>query len=622
MENGSELRDEKEVVIEHDGLLNGNGPTNLGEELTVSPDWVEEHPATDLPAESKPIDYTRFDKKDLVGLLKEAAANNDFKRADELIREIKPLFDEIRQLERTEALIRFKQSGGIDEDFEYKGDEWDHAFDIYLKSIRDNRQRHFRELEEQKNTNLQAKTNLLERLRLLVDGEDTEHSLRIFKEIQKEWKLIGPVPQNQIKTLWANYNALVDRFYDQRSIYFELKELDRKKNLEIKLELCARAERLLDADKISEAVKELNELHHEFRHIGPVPLDDKENVWQKFKTASDAIYSKRDSVVAQMQNELKDNLTQKEKINEEVAAFAAYQTDRIKEWNQKTKEILEVQKRWEAIGGVPGAKTRDVNKKFWGAFKLFFHNKNTFFKKLDEERTKNLQLKTEILNKAIELKNSQDWEKASNELKALQQHWREIGPVPEKQREKIFQQFKEACDFFFEKRRSSMNEEEREQHENLVKKEEIITSLEKIKTEKTGSLGEVKDLQRKFMTIGFVPKRSVASVKGRFAEALNQAIASLPLADNEKESAVLEVQLTNLRQSPHGDKKIHDKEYHLRKQISKAENDIAVLRNNLEFFGRSKNAEKLKEEFNLKIVDAGEEIVQLKKQLKMLQAAE
>jgi len=622
MENGSELSDAKEAVIEHDGQLNGNEPTNLGDGLAPSSDWVEERILdADLSTESKPIDYSNYDKKDFVGLLKEAAANNDFKRADELIREIKPLFDEIRQRERTEALIRFKEDGGINEDFEYKGDEWDHAFDIYLKSIRENRQRHFRELEEQKNSNLQAKTNLLERLRQLVDGEDTEHSLRLFKEIQREWKAVGLVPQNQIKTLWANYNALVDRFYDQRSIYFELKELDRKKNLEVKQELCVRAEKLLDLNKINDAVKELNELHNEFRHIGPVPIDEKETVWQKFKAASDAVYSKRDAVVAQVQGELQINLVEKEKINEEVAVFATYQTDRIKEWNQKTKEIVEVQKRWEAIGGVPRTKTRDINKKFWNSFKTFFHNKNTFFKKLDEERSKNLQLKTELLNKAIELKESQDWEKASNELKALQHQWKDIGPVPEKQRERIFQQFKEACDFFFEKRRSSMSEEDREQHENLIKKEEVISALEKIAADKSGSLDEVKELQRKFMNQGFVPKRSVASVKGRFTDALNQAIASLPIADHEKDTATLEAQLTNLRQSPQGDKKIHHKEHHLRKQIAKAENDIAILRNNLEFFGRSKNAEKMKEEFNVKIQQAGDEILHLKSQLKMLQAS-
>lgn len=621
MENGTELRDEKEVVIAPAGMPVAEDASILSEESTAS-EWIDDKSLdAELPSETKPIDYASLDKKDFVGLLKEAAAHDDFRKADQLIRDIKPLFDEIRNTERTEALIRFKQNGGIDEDFEYKGDEWDQAFDIYVRSIRENRQRHIKELEEQKNVNLQTKTNLLESLRQLVDGEDNEHSLRQFKDIQRDWKKVGPVPQSHIKTLWANYNALVDRFYDQRSIHFELKELDRKRNLEQKLELITRAERLLEVEKISEAVRELNELHNEYRHIGPVPIEEKEALWQKFKAASDAVYAKRDAAVAVLQVELQKNLEEKEKINEEVAVFASYQTDRIKEWNEKTKEIVEIQKRWEAIGGVPHTKTKDVNKKFWNSFKAFFHNKNVFFKKLDEERNKNLQLKSEILKKAIELKDSDHWDAAANELKALQAQWKEIGPVPEKQREKIFKQFKEACDFFFEKKRSSMNEEEKEQHENLIKKEAIITELEKIAEEKNGSLSQVKELQHQFMAIGFVPKRSVASVKSRFTEVLNSAIASLPLEAGEKENAAFEVQLTSMRQGPQGDKKIHNKEYSLRKQIAKAENDIATLRNNLEFFGRSKNAEKLKEEFNEKIRLADEDLAHLKKQLQMLHTA-
>ena len=243
MENGSEI--EEKVVV-----LNGNSPVKSSEQATLTDEHsygiADEKSLEAELQDVKPIDYTGLGKKDFVGLLKEAATKNDFKKADELIHDIKPLFDEIRQRERTEALNRFKEEGGTEDDFEYKGDEWDLAFDIYLKSIRENRQRYFREIEEQKNTNFFNKNAVLERLRQLVDGEDTEHSLRQFKEIQKEWKAVGPVPQNHIKTLWANYNALVDRFYDQRSIYFELKELDRKKNLELKQELSVRAEKLLE----------------------------------------------------------------------------------------------------------------------------------------------------------------------------------------------------------------------------------------------------------------------------------------------------------------------------------------------------------------------------------------
>ncbi len=619
MENGSEI-EEKVVVLNGNSPVKSNEPTMLTDEHSYG--MAEEKSFEVELQEVKPVDYSSLGKKDFVGLLKEAATKNDFKKADELIHEIKPLFDELRVREKSEALARFKEEGGIENDFEYKGDEWDIAFDIYLKSIRENRQRYFREIEEQKNTNLFTRNAILERLRQLVDGEDTEHSLRLFKEIQKEWKTVGSVPQSHIKTLWANYNALVDRFYDQRSIYFELKELDRKKNLELKQELSVRAEKLLEEKKIGDAIKELNELHHEFRHIGPVPIEDKEAVWQKFKAVSDAIYTKRDEFVANLQQELHANLLQKDKINEEVAVFGTFHSESIKEWNQKTKDIIELQKKWEAVGGVPRSKMRDINKKFWSAFKQFFQSKNIFFKKLDEERNTNLKLKTDILNRAIELKESKDWEKASHELKDLQLKWREIGTVPEKHREKIFQQFKEACDFFFDQRRQSTDKEAVEQKENLVKKEAIISLLEKIVDEKSGSLDQIKELQNQFMAIGFVPKRSVNSVKSRFSETLTKAIAALPdLGAEEREQATFEVRLNSMKQSPQADKKIHNKEHHLRKQIAKAENDIATLRNNLEFFGRSKNAEKMKEEFNAKIKLADDEIIHLKKQLQMLQAS-
>ncbi|MBS1680416.1 MAG: DUF349 domain-containing protein [Bacteroidetes bacterium] len=619
MENGSELQEEKELIL--DGIEPVNANTQTEFENENHPAELIHEKAFDAESDDSKLDYSNFSKKDFVGLLKEAASKNDFKKADVLIRDIKPLFDEIRNRERNEALLRFKLDGGVEDDFEYKGDEWDAAFDIYLKSIRENRQRHFRELEEQKNNNLFQKNNILERLRQLADSEDTEQSLLLFKDIQTEWKSVGPVPQAQLKSLWANYNALVDRFYDQRSIYFELKELDRKKNLELKLELCLRAEQLAEK-KIMEAVKELNELHNEFRHIGPVPIEEKETVWQRFKAASDKVYAKRDELVAGIQQELHDNFLKKEVINEEALTFTAFQSTSIKEWNQKTKDILDLQKKWESIGGVHRAKTREVNKKFWSAFKTFFHNKSVFFKTVDEERLQNLKLKTEILNRAVELKESTEWDKTTGELIELQQKWKTIGTVPEKQREKIFKQFKDACDFFFDKKRLSTDKELTEQQENLTKKEAVIAELARIAEEKNGSVGQVKELQLQFNAIGFVPKRELNSVKNRFSEILAKAIEAIPnLAEAEKEQFSFETKLASIKMGPQADKKIHHKEHHLRKQIAKAENDLAILRNNLEFFGRSKNAEKMREEFGSKIKLADEEIVHLKKQLQMLQAS-
>jgi hypothetical protein len=354
--------------------------------------------------EHSSIDYSKFSKKDFVELVTELSKDDNFKKVDAILKEIKPLYNEIRTSERALALEVFTRGGGLIQDFDFKGDEFDRSFDATLRLIKGKRFNFYKKIEDQKGENLKKKVELLEKLRSLADAEDTEHSFHLFKEIQNQWKLIGAVPTSNVKTLWANYSALVDRFYDNRSIYFELKELDRKRNLEAKLELCQRAEHLLKAEKLKEAVHELNELHNEFRHVGPVPREDKEVIWKRFKAASDAVYEKRDAYINTLQQELNKNLELKGKIMNEVALLASFQSDRIKEWNQKTHEILELQKSWEASGGVPRSKAKEINRKFWSAFKAFFSNKNSFFKKLDGERGKNLQLKNEIVRQAHELK--------------------------------------------------------------------------------------------------------------------------------------------------------------------------------------------------------------------------
>ncbi|MCX8489449.1 MAG: DUF349 domain-containing protein [Cyclobacteriaceae bacterium] len=570
-------------------------------------------------AEEKSIDFTNYKKLDFVNLLKDLSKEDDFKRIDSLLKEIKPLYDEIREHEKKTALEKYLAEGGVKEDFEFRIDDLDHLYDATLKFIKDKRNSFYKSLEDRKNENLKHKNDILEKLRALVDGEDSAQGFHQFKDLQKEWKSSGAVPVAHLKTLWANYNAIIDRFYDHRNIYFELKELDRKKNLEAKKELCVRAEKLADVKSIQEAVKELNELHHEFKHVGPVPKEEQESLWQRFKAASDAVYAKRDVYTANLLLTLQQNEATKILLNEEVSAFGTFTSDRIKDWNQKTKDILELQKKWDAVGAAPRAHQRDLNKKFWTAFKLFFHNKNVFFKKLDEERVKNLKIKEALVQRAIELKENQDWEKTSNELKNLQLQWKEVGPVPEKWRERIYQQFKEACDHFFGQRRGLLEKTDQEQEVNLVAKEALLTELEQITSEKTGTLQQVKEIQNKFNSIGLVPKRAVASIKSRFTELVSKAISSMEnVSASDKEQATLEIQLSSLKNDPDAERKIYHKEQTIRKQIAKAENDIAVLQNNLSFFDRAKNAEKLKAEYGDKIKEAAEHLVQLKKQLKMI----
>ncbi len=609
------------MMMENDKEVQEEPVNETAEEVSETGHKNGAHAEEGEAEEEHTINYADFTKVDLVARVKELAKEDDVRKAESFLKAIKPYYDELRQQERAEALDKFIKEGGVEDDFEYRLDENDHAYDATAKLIRDRKNQYFKNLEEKKTENLRKKNEILEKLRALIDGEDSAQSFHTFKDLQNEWKHVGQVSMAHVKTLWANYNALIDRFYDHRNIYFELKELDRKKNLEAKIELCVKAEQLINVTLLKDAVRELNELHHEFKHVGPVPKEDQEPVWQRFKTASDAVYAKRDAFLVDLQAELKTNLEAKLKIEEEVEAFVSFTSDRIKEWNQKTQEILAIQKKWDAVGGVPRTKTKDLNKKFWTAFKTFFHNKNVFFKKLDEERTKNLKAKQELVARAIELKSSDDWIKSSNELKNLQRVWKEIGPVPEKQRDKIYKEFKEACDYFFQQQRGSAEKADQEQEENLKKKEAIIEELNQAATQGAGTLESLQELQARFNEIGFVPKQSVASIKNQFSVSVAKYIESISgLNAAEKDQAALEVQLSGLKNDPQAERKLYHKEQSLRKQITKAENDLATLRNNLEFFGRSKNAEKFKEEFNVKITEASDELAQLKKQLKLLKS--
>lgn len=567
----------------------------------------------------KQADYSSLSKKQLVDIIKDLSRDENFKKVDHILREIKPVFDEMREKERSEALTKFTAGGSAAEDFEYKGDELDITFDANYKLIRDRRNQFFKQQEDNKATNLQKKEALLVKLRELMESQDSNDQFEAFKKLQREWKTIGAVPGVHAKTIWANYHALVDRFYDNQSIYFELKELDRRRNLESKIELCVRAEKLANVEIIKDAIRELNELHHEFKHIGPVPMEEKEAVWQRFKAASDAVYARRDSYLQNLQQELHANLEKKITLSEEVQPFATFQSDRIKEWNQKTKELLDIQKRWETVGGLPRAKAKEINKRFWAAFKHFFSNKNIFFRKLDEEREHNLKLKNEFVQRAHELKDNEDWESTSAELKNLQTKWKEVGPVPEKFREKVFKEFKDACDHFFNKRRGQQGKSEEEQAINLQQKEEICSQLEQHIADKTATPELLKELQNKFQTIGFVPRKDINTIRNRYFEIVGKYVEAIPgLSEDDKSRVILENQLSDLKNDPMADRKIYQKEQVIRKKITKVENDIAVWKNNLEFFGRSKNADSYRQEFNDKINEASEHLKQLKAQLKLL----
>lgn len=560
------------------------------------------------------LDLSSLSKIQLVHLIKEKIQNGNVLKLDKTVHEIKTAFDEIVHKERDEALAKFKEEGGTEDDFDFRPSDEEKEFNKYYFEFKKQVNTIRKDAEKQKEDNLNAKTELLNKLREHVDGEETTLSMASIKAIQEEWKSIGPVPNSQNRSLWASYNALMDRFYDNRSIYFELKELDRKKNLESKIELCEKAEALKEVKDLKEAIKSLNELHEEFKHIGPVPREEQENLWQRFKAASDAVYDRRKEYYESQKEVFQKNQVEKEALIKQLEGYSDFKAERIKDWNTKTKEILEIQKSWEKIGPVPKEAGKEINKSFWSAFKQFFHNKNLFFKELDEIRATNQAKAEDLIVKAEELMNNTDWQNTANQLVKLQQDWKRLGPTPEKSRDALYKKFKAACDTFFDNRRNANKQNNAEFESNLVEKQNIIKVIESAKAASEDNLTE---LVGKFNDVGFVPRKNMKEIQAKFKAAIDVYLEKLD-PDFDREDFLFRLNLNKIQSDPNASKTLNKKEHGIRRQIADLENNIVLWKNNLEFFAASKTADKLKDQFDLKIQKAEEEIDKLKKKLSIL----
>ncbi|WP_339698986.1 DUF349 domain-containing protein [Algoriphagus aquimarinus] len=585
--------------------------SNSEEEDTSEENEEEEH-------HEEETDVSVLSKIELVALLKSKVKQDNIYRIDKLVHEIKAAFDEFTHKEKEEALENFKADGGVEDDFDFRPSDEEKEFNTYYYEYRHQLGALRKEAEKQKESNFTAKNELLNKLRELVDGEETTLSMATIKALQEEWKSIGPVPPAQNRSLWASYNALMDRFYDNRSIYFELKELDRKKNLESKLELVAKAEALKDVKDLKDAIKALNDLHEEFKHIGPVPRDEQEALWQKFKGASDAVYDRRKDFYEGQKEVFKVNQDQKEALIEALKPFADFKADRIRDWNIKTKEILEIQKNWEKLGPVPRESGKDVNKAFWAAFKQFFHGKNLFFKELDEIRATNQAKAEELIANAEELKDNKDWQNTSNALVKLQQEWKKLGPTPEKSRDSLYKRFKLACDTFFDNRRDSNKQENAEFEENLVSKQEICKKLTEAAAGENVSEEELSKFVSEFNDLGFVPRKAMKDIHAQFKTAVDLYLEKLSPDGAGREDFLFRLNLNRLQSDPNAVKTLNKKEHGIRKQISELENNITLWKNNLEFFAASRTADKLKDQFDLKIQKAEEEVEKLKSKLSII----
>ena len=563
------------------------------------------------------IDYSELNREDLLTHLKELNNEGSLQLVGARLTKIRRSYDSQKNELKNEALQIFINDGGNEDDFEFRQDDIARKFDELASILQDRVKVYYREQDEQKKANVHKKRNLVDELRNIVDGKVEGNAFQQVKTIQENWKTIGAIPASDNRELWASYKALLDRFYNNQSIYFDLLELDRKKNLQAKIALCEKAEALVDEEGIGEALKSLHQLHDEYKHIGPVPKEQQEELWQRFKKASDDIYDKRREQNAEFEKSLEENHVKKQAVIERVKEFQGFDTDSIKEWNKKTDELVLIQEEWKAIGPIPEGVSKELSKEFWSYCKGFFNTKRSFFKKLDGQREENLQLKTQLCEKVEGLKGSdQDFEKTADEIKKLQEQWRTIGQVPRKFNDSIYERFRKACDEFFDQRRAQRKTEEQEFEVNLEKKEAICEAINAL------GEGDTEAYQTKveeFNELGYVPRRAIKKIAKSFEQASKAFIEKQKDLDSqEKTKLELSLELASLKGHPNAGKILNRKRGEIRDKIGNLNNEIQTLKTNIQFFANSKNIAQLEADVNSKIDVINEDIYKLKDQLSIL----
>ena len=590
--------------------------------------------------ESAPMneaELQKFNKKDFVELLEkllvsvksENASMSDMKNVDVVLREVRPMFETLKRTEKLEAKKAFIEANGSEEGFVYENDNFNVRYDSVSSQIREIKTNYFSKLEQNREDNFATKTKLLQDLRELVANEEiapSKTSWANFKKIQEAWKGSGSVAAVHNQSLWAAYNALVDRYFSNRNIFNELMDLDRKKNQQAKEILCDKVEVLaskLDGDSLTNSlIKEANDLFEEYKHIGPAPKESNEKLWNRFKLALDKLYEKR------REQQSGDDTIRGEVLNVKIEmvkvaeAIGSFKGANIPEWNTKTKELQELQDQWNGIkGGMPREKGKEVSKQFWAALKNFFNNKSEFFKTLENERGANLTLKNGMIEEVENMVKNEDFSAiATNRVIELQKEWKSVGFVPEKFKNSIYEKFKNACDGFFNGKRNSSSSVDQEFEVNLAKKIGICEALEAAAAE-TPDLNKLPEIKAEFSSIGFVPRKNMQDIQKRFVDAVNLFVKNSSISAAEKERMMMKTDRP--AQGPSGGNRERtnfnntassgrNENMDLKKKIQKIEDEIALYRNNIEFFARSKNAAALRAEIDIKIAKAEKELEKLK----------
>ena len=587
-------------------------------EVPETPEVSETSENAEAPVEAERKQYQT--KKEVLERVREIAHGDEAPQKEE-VDYLKTAFYKLHIAEREARLKEYIDAGGDPEQYQITPDELEEAFKAEMGVIKEKRQKLFKEQEQEKQVNLEKKLAIIEKIKAMVTSpEEANKSYKDFKALQDEWKEIKNVPAEKANELWRNYQLYVEQFYDLLKLNSEAREYDFKKNLELKTKLCEAAEKLADEPDVISAFHQLQKLHQEYREIGPVSKELREEIWNRFKAASTVINKRHQQHFEGMRAKEEDNLAKKTALCEKVEAIAAEENKTGSDWERHTKEIIELQAEWKTIGFAPQKMNVKIFERFRAACDDFFGRKAEYFRLLKENFKENADKKRALIEKAKALQDSTEWKSTGDKLINLQKEWKTIGMVPKKLGDQLWEEFLGACNKFFEARKAAGGGTRSDERENLEKKRDVIERLKAAAEEAGEGLQEkVQQLVEEYQTIGHVPFKEKDKLYEEYHAVLDKLYKELNISVAKRRLSKFK---DNLKQvAERGENALDSERARLMRQYEQLKQEVQTYENNLGFLNASsKKGNSLIDEMNRKVQKLKDEVQLVRDKIKAIDA--
>ena len=579
---------------------------------------IGEETAEEEAAPSSSDDLNGLSKTELVALFAQKIESEPVQTLRSTVEAIKIAFYKQHRANIEDERKAFLEAGGSEEAFSPAPCADEARFKELFALYRNERDKYIAELEANKENNLREKLAIIEELKELINSDETMNTtFARFRELQQRWKEIGLVPQQNVKDIWETYNLYVENFYNFIKINKELRDLDLKKNYEIKISLCEQAEELTLETQVVEAFRRLQKLHDEWRETGPVAIEFKEALWERFKEASSRINKRHQEHFETLKAEQTKNLALKLELCEKVESLATRPILSRKDWNKASEELLEIQKVWKTIGFAPKKDNNRIYERFRAACDKFFEHKREFYAGQKSEMEHNLAIKNELCAEAETLAMSEDWKRATEELIALQARWKQVGPVARRHSDAIWKRFRAACDKFFERKAAHFATVDNQHEENLRQKQALIEEMRAADV-KAGGFEAIKEFQRRWSQIGFVPIKFKDALQKEYKTIVDGMFATLRSSERDRSMSRFRERVSTMKSSG----QLRSERERLFNKVRQMEQDIALLENNIGFFSKSKNAEALIADVREKIERTKRDMAELIEKIRLIDEQE